>query len=392
MPRDRPILILAFSQTLVWAGLYYIFPASLLRWEVALGWSKAELAYAATIATLASAFASPIAGRIIDEGRGPRLMGVSSALGGLCIVLLSQVTQLWQFYTLWLFIGLMLAGCLYDACFSIVTRARGADAKRGIVTITLVAGFAGTVSFPTVHFLSDAMGWRAATAIMGAAVVFVVAPMQWLGANAVDRNPGLSKIRASEYGSGYAFLRNPVFWLLGFGWAVLALVHGATLYHLLAILAERGIASGTAVVAASGIGAMQVVGRLAMVASQRFLSNHAFALISFAMLGGSVLLLNFAGSNVALVAAFVLLFGSAWGVVSILRPVIARDVLGEERFASKSGGLSLLYLVAVAASAYFGAVVWSVGGYGLLLVVLPCLALFGAGLYAFSNRLALSSR
>ncbi len=388
MPRDRPILVLAFSQTLVWAGLYYIFPASLLRWEAALGWSKTELTYAVTIATLASAAASPIAGRIIDAGHGSRLMGVSSVVGGAGVVTLSQVTQLWQFYALWLLIGTMLAGCLYDACFSLVTRARGADAKRGIIIITLVAGFAGTVSFPTVHFLSEAMGWRAATATMGATVIIAVAPMQWLGARAVERNPSSPTRRTSRREAGYAFLRSPVFWLLGFGWAVLALVHGATLYHLLAILAERGIAPGMAVLAASGIGPMQVVGRIAMVTFQRFLSNHAFALMSFAMLGGSVLLLNFSGSNVALVATFVLLFGSAWGMVSILRPVIARDVLGEERFASKSGSLSLLYLAAVAASAYFGAAVWSIGGYGLLLVVLAGMAAFGAGLYATSNRLA----
>ena len=125
-----------------------------------------------------------------------------------------------------------------------------------------------------------------------------------------------------------------------------------------------------------------------MTASQRILGNHAFALVSFAMLGGAVLLLKFAGSNLVLVAAFVLLFGSAWGMVSILRPVIARDVLGEERFASKSGSLALLFLAAAAVSAYFGAAVWSAGGYSLLLMVLVCLAALGAGFYALSNRLA----
>ncbi len=388
MHSDRPVLILSFSQTLVWAGLFYIFPASIIRWEAALGWSKAELTSAVAVATLASAVASPIAGRIIDAGYGARLMGISSAIGGMCIVLLSQVTLLWQFYALWLLIGTMLAGCLYDACFSLITRARGVEAKRSIIVITLVAGFAGTVSFPTVHFLSEAVGWRAATAIMGATVIVLVAPLQWVGARAVERYPRTLTRPAGSRDSGYSFLRGPVFWLLGFGWAVLALVHGATLYHLLAILAERGIAPGTAVLAASGIGPMQVFGRIVMATSQRFLSNHAFALLSFAMMGSAVLLLNHSGTNAVPIAAFVLLFGSAWGMVSILRPVIARDILGEERFASKSGGLSLLYFVAAAASAYFGAAVWSVGGYGLLLMVLAGLAAFGAVLYAMSARLA----
>ncbi len=144
MQTDRPILTLAVSQTLVWAGLFYIFPASLLRWETALGWSKLDLTLAITIATLAAAAGSPLAGRIIDAGRGPVLMGLCTALGGLGIVLLSQVSQLWQFYTIWFLVGCMLSGSLYDACFALVTHTRGAGAKQGIVVITLVAGFAGT--------------------------------------------------------------------------------------------------------------------------------------------------------------------------------------------------------------------------------------------------------
>ncbi len=388
MQTDRPILTLAVSQTLVWAGLFYIFPASLLRWETALGWSKLDLTLAITIATLAAAAGSPLAGRIIDAGRGPVLMGLCTALGGLGIVLLSQVSQLWQFYTIWFLVGCMLSGSLYDACFALVTHTRGAGAKQGIVVITLVAGFAGTVSFPTVHVLSQAMGWRVATAIMGVTVIGLVAPMQYLGARALQRGriPPPPCHGAPE--PGHAFLRRPVFWLLGLGWAMLALVHGATLHHLLSILAERDIAPATAVLAASGIGPTQVAGRIAMVATQRHLGHHAFALIAFAMLGGAVLLLNMAGSNIALVGAFVLLFGSAWGTVSILRPVLARDILGEENFGAKSGSLALIFLTAASGAAWFGALIWSVGGYTLMLSLLTGLAVLGAVFYTLADRFA----
>ena len=42
-PKHPAILFLAFGQTLVWACIYYIFPAMLLRWENALEWSKVDL-------------------------------------------------------------------------------------------------------------------------------------------------------------------------------------------------------------------------------------------------------------------------------------------------------------------------------------------------------------
>ena len=155
MSKDRPILYLAIGEILVWAAFLYVFPAMIVRWEEAFGWSKTELTGAITLAIFMSALASPIAGRIIDLGKGAFLMAGSTLAGGLSLVALSMVTTLVQFYIVWAVIGVLLAGCLYDPCFALVTRARGADAKRGIILITLVAGFASTISFPAIHVLAD---------------------------------------------------------------------------------------------------------------------------------------------------------------------------------------------------------------------------------------------
>jgi hypothetical protein len=45
---------LALAQALVWAAMYYSFPALLLAWERDLGWSKAELSGAFTVALVTS--------------------------------------------------------------------------------------------------------------------------------------------------------------------------------------------------------------------------------------------------------------------------------------------------------------------------------------------------
>ena len=100
---------------------------------------------------------------------------------------LSQVTELWQFYLVWALLGLCMSGALYEPCFALITRARGADAKRSIVFVTLVAGFAGTVSFPVAHSLAQAFGWRVAVLCFGLTAIVVVAPLMWLGASAVEK-------------------------------------------------------------------------------------------------------------------------------------------------------------------------------------------------------------
>ena len=94
--------MLAAGETIVWTGLFYIFPALLLRWETAFEWSKVELTGAITIALIVSAIFSPLFGKWIDRGFGPLQMGAGAAVGGLTLCLLLAVTELWQFYAVWI--------------------------------------------------------------------------------------------------------------------------------------------------------------------------------------------------------------------------------------------------------------------------------------------------
>ena len=96
------ILMLALGQTLVWAGAYYVFPALLLHWESAMGWSREDITLALMLATFSMAMASPVAGRLIDQGKGPLVMGSSTVMAGICIGLLATVNSLWLFYILWI--------------------------------------------------------------------------------------------------------------------------------------------------------------------------------------------------------------------------------------------------------------------------------------------------
>jgi MFS family permease len=389
MFKDRAILLLAVGQTLVWAGLFYAFPALLLRWEQDLGWSKADLTGAITLAILVAAIVSPFTGRIIDQGCGPLLMAGSAMVGGAAMMALGSISALWHFYTVWTVIGLAMAGCLYEPCFALVTRTRGKDAKRGIIFITLVAGFAGTISFPVMHTLSQMMGWRFATTMAGLMVVVLVVPLLWFGAKRLEDTPRATHPKqVSEGRANRAFLRLPAFWFLAVGLALLAVVHAATLQHLLPILNERGLSDDMAVLAASFLGPMQVAGRLAMMASEKYTSHHGVAIAAFVFMGLSVLLLMLSGSSPAFLSAFVILFGGAAGTVSILRPLLARDVLGEQNFGSKSGALALPYLVGSATAPYMGSVIWAAAGYNTLLLLLAALTGVGCLLFIIAHRMS----
>jgi MFS family permease len=387
MIKDRAILFLAIGQTLVWAGLYYLFPALLLRWEQSLGWSKADLTAAISLAIFVSAFIAPLAGRLIDEGKGALMMAGSTFLGGLCLIWLSLVTQLVEFYLVWSLIGVMMAGCLYEPCFALITHARGVNAKQGIILVTLVAGFASTLCFPSTYALSEAFGWPTAVQVFALVLIFIATPLMWMGAHAVEQGGHASRLRSEEQvAERRSFLKRPAFWLLALGFALLALVHGVTIHHLFPILADRGINSDAAVMAASFIGPMQVAGRLAMMAAERHVSFTRLTASCFIFVSISILMLISTAKTPTLLVGFVILFGAAHGVVSIVRPVIAREILGGNNFGAKFGAMALLYLVGSASAPYIGSLVWGIGGYDLVLSLLIGLSFIGLILFLAAHR------
>lgn len=386
--RGQGVGYLAFGQFFVWAGIFYVFPATLIQWEESLGWARTEITGAFTLAILLSALCSPVAGRLIDRGQGAKLMVLSAVTGGFFLLGVSNTHELIWFYLWWAGIGIAFSGCLYEPCFALITRARGADAKNLILKVSLIAGFASTLSFPSAHFLSTNIGWRNTMQIFGLVVIFVAAPALYIGANRMENSASAQVLKRAHTAQSRAFLKNPIFWLSGIAFAWIALVHGMTLHHLLPLLREKGVTSTLAVTAASFIGPMQVIGRLIMVSTDGHVSNHRMMTGCFLALALSIIFLAGSGARTIMLMLFVLSFGSAYGMVSVLRPVIARDLLGESDYGAKSGVLASLYLTMSALAPYLGAILWHRGGYDLVLALTCLLAIVGLVFYVAANRIA----
>ena len=391
LPFRRIVWPLAIAETIVWAAMFYSFPALILEWERSLGWSKTELSGAFTLSLVTSAVLAPVVGRLIDHGLGRYVYTGCALLGAVLLALLSRVTELWQFYVVWLGLGVAMSGVLYEACFAILTRSMGTMAKRAITLVTLVAGFAGTVSFPSAYVLVGFVGWRGAVLTFAIAVAVVAAPLIWRGCRlAEEGREAQAHQPSSRTGEALRILRNPIYWLLAISFAMIALEHGVLLTHLLPILDERGIHGETAILAASMIGPMQVAGRLAMMAAERHVSILGIAMVCYAALGIAALSLLGTSAIPALLVAFVLFQGSGYGVTSIVRPVVTAEFLGRANFGVISGLLALPFIMATAASPTIAAFVWERGGYDR--VILLALAASGIGFLSLLSAASLSAR
>lgn len=384
----RAIIQLAIGQTIFWAGLYYLFAALLIRWEMAEGWSKTTLTGAFSGAILMAAIFSPIAGRLVDQGNGPKVLAGAALVGAGLVALLTSASNEWMFVAIYLGLGACLGCCLYETCFAFVTRTRGKESKRAITLITLFAGFASTLSFPLCHAITEAFGWHYAAYTLSAMVTFIGVPLIWTAANFLEKTYQQSEAdTAAELAASpeppkqqpapVRLIKNPVFWLIAGGFALLGGNHGIVINHMLPILDDRGLSRDAAVLTASMVGPMQVAGRLAMMAVENRISSHAITTACFFAVGGATAALFFAPAIPMLLVLFVILQGSGHGVTSIMRPVIVRELMGEKNFGAISGAIAVPYLMMWAVAPLLGSLLWAAGGYDLALMVIGAFAVIG---------------
>lgn len=370
--------LLGLGQTVAWAGLAYIFAALLLTWERELSWPKTGLTLALTLAILASGLAAPIAGRLIERGHGPVLLGLGTLTGGCLLTLTTQAQSLATFQLLWTLIGLCHAAALYEPCFALISRTLGKDSRRAITAITLIAGFASALSFTAANLIADAYDWQSAVYSFAALTCLIAAPASYAGARLLTREASSTATPPNPAARIHdPPARRKTFLLLATGFAMMALCHGMILAHLLPLLADRQLSDATAIAVASLIGPMQVAGRLAMTLIASKAPSIAITKAAYAAAGLAAFLLILCHFATWIAFLAVALLGAGFGLTSIMRPVLSQELLGAERIASQLGWLALPYQLAFATAPFLGALLWQIGGYDTMLATASCAACLG---------------
>ena len=374
-----PVWLLAVGQTLTYAALYYAFAALLPDLEMATGWTKAELAAGPTLAFLITAVLTPFTGRLVDRGWGGELLIWMPVLGAVALVGLSMAHTPLGWLCLWAVIGVAQAGSFYETCFAFLTRRLGDGARGAITKVTLVAGFASTLSFPLGHALGRAFGGQGALAAFAVLIVLGSVPVNMVGVARLRALQGVSTKRPeAEPGALAAALRKPAFWALAMIFGLTYVTHSVLITYALVMFDNRGAGESMAVLAASCIGPAQVAGRFALLMNQAKVDNGRATVWSLAAIVLAIGLLWAAGLAPVLIFGFAVMQGIGIGLCSILRPVLIAQLLGRRGFGAISGALAVAPILGTAVGPVFGAMLISNGGF--VAVYSACLSMSLAGL------------
>ncbi|MDQ2951966.1 MAG: MFS transporter [Chloroflexota bacterium] len=351
-------ITLGLTETVSWGVLYYAFSVVIGPMEAELGWSRAALTGAFSLALIVLAIAGVGVGQWLDR-RGPRLLMTAGSILGVALMMAwSQVQDLGSFYAIWILMGLCWSATLYSPAFATITAHFRERRTEALTLVTLMAGLASTIFYPLTAGLVAQLGWRSALVALAVILAFTTIPLHALilrraQAREEHHEPSLSLGEA---------LRHPSFRWLALGFFCFALGNGVAV-HLVPYLSGRGFDLGAAATIAGLVGAMQVVGRLVFAPLERRMPASALVAAVYALQPLAVLVLLLIPAAWA-PFAFVVLYGSGRGIDTLLRNTVVARLYGPRRFASIQGVLGLVITVALAAGPVgLGAVFDRFGGY-----------------------------
>jgi MFS family permease len=336
--RKTPVVVaLGVAQTIGWASTYYLVAVLATPIAQDLGISSVWVFTGFTAAMIVSAMVGPWAGRVIDQGYGRGILIGSNliAAAGLVLLGISQTTAV--MLTAWLVIGLAMGSGLYEAAFATLTRIYGHAARSPITGITLIAGFASTVGWPTTGIMEATIGWRGAC--FGWAVIHLALALPLnLILPKPSEAPPIKPSAAAADAEVLAPVSNVAMGLLAFVFAATWFCSTAMAAHLPRVLEAAGATTAVAIAAGALIGPAQVAARIAEYGLLQRL--HPLVSARIATLThpiGAVVLLAVGGPGAY---AFALLHGAGNGILTIAKGTLPLALFGPVGYGLRQGILS----------------------------------------------------
>jgi len=364
------------------------------------GWSKTALSGAAALHQMEAAILGPVLGWFIDRFGPQRLIRIGVLVFGGGLMLLSRTDTLLQFYGAFLLIAFGTSMCGFFPLN--VALINWFERWRARALSSLSIGLAlGGVSVPAVAWSLQAFGWRATAFASGVIIICVGLPLALVikrrpedHGDTVDgsapQQPAAENVAAEaktrDFTVGEA-LRTRAFWLisLGHGFALLV-VHAVTVHAITHMNQGLGYTLERASLVYTLLTLSQMGGVfVGWLIGDRF--EKRFIAATCMLMHMTALLLVTYALNVAMVLAFAVLHGGAWGLRGPFMQAIRADYFGRSAIGMILG-LSLMIIVVgqVGGPMIAGILADATGNYRLGFTILALLAGLGSLFFILARK------
>ena len=370
------IYLIGISVTFCYSSYAYLFSALLQTWETELNVSRNKLTFAYSLGLMIHGLLLPYLGKLVDRNYSFIMMWLSPLLLGFSVINLAFVNTYYEFIIAWVLVSATAGGCLYTMIFSVLTINLKKDIKNSIAIITLIAGLASTYTYPTATYLTESFNWRTTVLIFGIVNILISAPANYFGFKTIihqEKNFNSNTNTDKQENIFY----NPKFWLLCFPLFVFGFNAGAIITHIIPMMQEKNLSLTMAVLIASLFGPGQIIGRILIMTYGRNKSNIGLFVLCFYSSLIGIIFLYFINFSFYLAFLFILFNSAAFGSMAILKPLVQNDIFGKMNFGKIHGILAICFMSGSIAGPWIGSLIWSVGGYNLLIILFFILAICG---------------
>ena len=380
------ILCLTFTSSMITTGIsgygisFFVVPMS-----EALGVSRAEFS-SVSLFRLAVIPIVPFVGMMLDKREGPRLvLTVGGLLAGLALIATSQVQAMWQFYLSFgavfsvvsIIIGWQLLGPSVLSKWFVRLRGRA----MGISAIGVSMG--GFVIAPIAGLLVAEVDWRTAWIVLGVGMIVVLVPAGALlmrrqpsdvglrpdgvapangnaGADAADvggSSPPQAVVAEEYPWTVREATRTWAFWALVMAQVLGQASLGATLFHQVAFMQDKGFGLGEVTLAATTVAGFAIPSKLVYgFLAERF---HVRWVLAAAMIpAGLCLLILIVSGSREMLLTYAVLYGLTMGGYIPMVNVALAHYFGRENIGSIRGAMTPATSAAAAVSPFAVGAMW----------------------------------
>jgi len=329
------------------------------------GWSKTELSGAAAMHQLEAAVLGPLLGWFLDRFGPQWVIRIGVLVFGMGFMLLSYIDTLLQFYGAFIVTALGASLCGFFPLN--VALIHWFEKKRARALASMQVGMAaGGLCVPLIAWALATLGWRATAFASGVLIICVCLPVSFVirrrpedmglkmdGVENVSENSN-SELKNTPKDSTRDFtareaLRTPAFWLISLG-------HGFALFVVMGInthaITHMKEGLGYSIEAAAFAIMLQTVAQLCGVGLGAWLGDRYDKrwLSALCMLGhmAGLLCLTYAdiggGTSTAMIVAYAILHGVAWGLRGPMMQALRADYFGRSAIGMILG-LSFMIMV-----------------------------------------------
>lgn len=345
------VWLLGLTQNMGYGTLYYSF--AILAGDAAseFGRPVSWIFGAFSLAILIGSIAAPTAGKWIDRYGAAQVMTWGSAGAAAALALLA-----WSPSEIVFVIGLVAVQTvsvfvLYEAAFALLVQIAGADAKRRIMHLTLIAGFASTMFWPLTSWLHTVMTWREVLWLFAAGNLLLCLPAHFLLAH-TGRFDAAAAAASAAAGAGTdkplpADMQLRALILITIGFAVGGMLLSGILAQMVPMLTAAGLAEA-AVIVGMLFGPSQVLVRFVNMAAGSGRHPLSITLIASGLLPVAVLTLILTTPSVIGAGVFAVLLGFGSGLLSIVRGTLPLALFGSASYGTRLGRIASARMVLAA--------------------------------------------